>query len=47
MVPKSTVGLMNSNKNKLAKIIFAKHTLRVYLDTAYFVEIENLLLKVL
>ena len=38
---------MNSNKNKLAKIIFAKHTIRVYLDTAYFVEIENLLLKVL
>ena len=24
-----------------------KHTLRVYLDTAYFTEIENLLLKVL
>ena len=44
---KNTVRPMNSSKNKMTKIIFAKHTLRVCLRSAYFIETENFLLEVL
>ena len=37
---KNTVRPMNSSKNKLTKIIFAKHTLRVCFEFVYFAEIE-------